>query len=220
MLTVGSLFSGIGGPDLGLERAGMNVIWQSEIDDYASRVLKKHWPEVPNYGDIKEIDWQRVERPDVVCGGYPCQPFSLAGQRRGENDERHLWPYVREELATFDRDTQSWKTSGDISLWEEQPSLEILPLSGTTRNGTLFERPLLEHLIVENGCSLWPTPTSAAWTVATSMDAARRMVATRGPSSRLTEEVATTEPESNGFLNPEWVEWLMGFPPGWTDLKD
>lgn len=129
-------------------------------------------------------------------------------------------PTFERQLATFDRDTQSWKTSGDISLWEEQPSLEILPLSGTTRNGTLFERPLLEHLIVENGCSLWPTPTSAAWTVATSMDAARRMVATRGPSSRLTEEVATTEPESNGFLNPEWVEWLMGFPPGWTDLKD
>ena len=55
-LTVGSLFSGIGGLDLGLERAGMKVIWQSEIDQFASKVLKKHWPEVPNYGDIKQID--------------------------------------------------------------------------------------------------------------------------------------------------------------------
>ena len=93
-LTVGSLFSGIGGIDLGLERAGMQVIWQSEIDPYCSRVLAKHWPSVPNLGDITTIDWGTVERPDVICGGYPCQPWSYAGVRRGENDPRHLWPHM------------------------------------------------------------------------------------------------------------------------------
>ena len=98
-LTVGSLFSGIGGLDLGLERAGMRVIWQSEIDPYACRVLNKHWPEVPNYGNIKEINWAEVERPDVLCGGYPCQPFSTAGKRQGEADPRHLWPWVREAIS-------------------------------------------------------------------------------------------------------------------------
>ena len=98
-LTVGSLFSGIGGLDLGLERAGMRVIWQSEIDPYACRVLAKHWPEVPNHGNIKEIDWDTIERPDVICGGYPCQPFSTAGRRRGEEDPRHLWPWVREAIS-------------------------------------------------------------------------------------------------------------------------
>ena len=91
-LTVGSLFSGIGGFDLGLERAGMKVIWQSEIDEFASKVLKKHWPDVPNLGDITKVDWSKVERPDVICGGYPCQPFSTAGKRGGANDPRHLWP--------------------------------------------------------------------------------------------------------------------------------
>ena len=98
-LTVGSLFSGIGGLDLGLERAGMNVIWQSEIDPYACKVLAKHWPEVPNHGNIKEINWTTVIRPDVICGGYPCQPFSTAGKRQGENDPRHLWPWVREAIS-------------------------------------------------------------------------------------------------------------------------
>jgi len=91
-LTVGSLFSGIGGFDLGLERAGMKVIWQSEIDPFACKVLKKHWPDVPNLGDINKIDWTNIERPDVICGGYPCQPFSQAGKRGGATDPRHLWP--------------------------------------------------------------------------------------------------------------------------------
>ena len=98
-LTVGSLFSGIGGLDLGLERAGMQVIWQSEIDPFACKVLKKHWPEVPNYGDIKQIDWTTVPRPDVICGGYPCQPFSTAGKRLGTDDPRHLWPWVRTAIS-------------------------------------------------------------------------------------------------------------------------
>ena len=91
-LTVGSLFSGIGGFDLGLERAGMRVIWQSEIDPYASAVLRKHWPEVPNHGDIRSIRAGTAERPDLICGGFPCQPFSHAGKRRGADDDRHLWP--------------------------------------------------------------------------------------------------------------------------------
>jgi DNA (cytosine-5)-methyltransferase 1 len=93
-LTVGSLFSGIGGLDLGLERAGMIVIWQSEIDPYASRVLAKHWPTVPNLGDITKIDWGTVERPDLICGGFPCQPASTSGSRRGVDDDRWLWPEV------------------------------------------------------------------------------------------------------------------------------
>ena len=91
-MNFGSLFSGIGGLDLGLERAGFKCLWQSEIDPYASRVLKKHWPDTPNLGDINDIDWRTVPTVDLVCGGYPCQPFSYAGSRNGTNDPRHLWP--------------------------------------------------------------------------------------------------------------------------------
>ena len=97
-MRVGSLFSGIGGLDLGLERAGMTVAWQSEIDPYASRVLAKHWPTVPNLGDITTIDWSTVEPVDLICGGYPCQPFSNNGHRRGNLDARHLWPFFRDSI--------------------------------------------------------------------------------------------------------------------------
>lgn len=93
-MLVGSLFAGIGGFDLGLERAGMRVAWQCEIDPDARAILAKHWPEVPCYGDIRSINWSDVEPVDVVCGGYPCQPFSHAGSRAGESDPRHLWPEV------------------------------------------------------------------------------------------------------------------------------
>ena len=99
MLTVGSLFSGIGGMDLGLERAGHKVIWQSEIDPYANRVLQKHWPDVPNIGDVTKLDWSKIPYVEIIAGGYPCQPFSTAGKRRGTNDPRHLWPHVRNAIG-------------------------------------------------------------------------------------------------------------------------
>ena len=92
MLTVGSLFSGIGGLDLGLERAGMKVLWQVEIDDYCNKVLEKHWPGVRRYGDIKGIRWSEVEPVDLICGGFPCQPVSVAGAKKGDKDDRWLWP--------------------------------------------------------------------------------------------------------------------------------
>lgn len=91
-MNVGSLFSGIGGFDLGLERAGMTVKWQVENDPYCNRVLAKHWPDVTRYGDIKTIDWSEVEHVDLICGGFPCQPVSLAGKRQAQADERWLWP--------------------------------------------------------------------------------------------------------------------------------
>ena len=100
-LTVGSLFSGIGGLDLGLERAGMQVIWQSEIDPYACKVLTKHWKDIPNHGDIKEINWRNIERPNIICGGYPCQPFSQTGKRAGHEDDRHLFPWMLNAISTL-----------------------------------------------------------------------------------------------------------------------
>lgn len=92
MLTVGDLFSGIGGFSLGLERAGMRTAWFAETDPFASAVLRKHWPTVPNHGDVRSIRAGAVERVDVLCGGFPCQDISVAGLGRGLEGERSgLW---------------------------------------------------------------------------------------------------------------------------------
>lgn len=94
-----SLFAGIGGFDLGLERAGMTVVAQCELDPFCRQVLKKHWPHVKQYDDVRTLSGEQVKREvgpvDVCVGGYPCQPFSTAGKRGGAEDDRHLWPEMR-----------------------------------------------------------------------------------------------------------------------------
>lgn len=93
-MNVLSLFSGIGGLDLGLERAGMTIAGQVEIDPWCRTVLAKHWPEVPRHDDVRTAaGWWRGRRaPDLVCGGFPCQPVSTAGKRLAQADSRWLWP--------------------------------------------------------------------------------------------------------------------------------
>lgn len=90
------LFSGIGGFSLGLKRAGFETIAFCEIEDYPVSILKKHWPDTPIFRDIRSLTGeqilQKTNSVDVVCGGFPCQPFSVAGKRLGKKDNRHLWP--------------------------------------------------------------------------------------------------------------------------------
>lgn len=84
MLTIGSLFSGVGGIEFGFESTGQfKTIWNCENDPYASAVLKKHWAEVPNLGDITKVKWEEIERPDILTGGFPCQDISIAGKGKG-----------------------------------------------------------------------------------------------------------------------------------------
>jgi DNA (cytosine-5)-methyltransferase 1 len=95
-MNVLSLFSGIAGLELGLERAGMTVVGQVEKDPFCLKVLAKHYPKVPKHEDVRtSLDWwlsTRRPRVDLVASGFPCQPASLAGKRKGTDDERWLWP--------------------------------------------------------------------------------------------------------------------------------
>ena len=96
-----SLFAGIGGFDLGLERAGMECVGQVEINPLCQQVLAKHWPNVKRISDIHEVKGNEFGQADLVCGGYPCQPFSTAGKRKGDSDARYLWPEMFRLIKTI-----------------------------------------------------------------------------------------------------------------------
>ena len=106
MLRVLDLFSGIGGFSLGLERAGFQTVAFCEIEEYPRCVLKKHWPDVPIFKDVRLLDGKQFRGTvELICGGFPCQPFSVAGKQRGDKDDRNLWPemlrLIREVRPTF-----------------------------------------------------------------------------------------------------------------------
>ena len=95
-MKVGSLCTGSGGLDLAVKAfwPEAEFIWFAENDKDCTKVLAHHWPNVPNLGDLTKIDWHQVERPDLLVGGYPCQPYSVAGSRLGDSDERAIFSYI------------------------------------------------------------------------------------------------------------------------------
>ncbi|MDT9688167.1 DNA cytosine methyltransferase [Streptomyces sp. P9(2023)] len=109
-LRIGSLCTGYGGLDTAVQAVfGGTTAWVSNIDPGASKILAHHLPNTPNLGDLTTTNWDQAEPVDIVCGGYPCQPFSTAGKRKGTSDERHIWPDIaralrvlRPQLAIFE----------------------------------------------------------------------------------------------------------------------
>jgi DNA (cytosine-5)-methyltransferase 1 len=98
MIKILDVCSGIGGFSLGLEATGgFDTVAFCEYDEFCRKVLNKHWPDVPIYKDLKEIGnepTRLIQEFDLICGGVPCQPFSVAGRKKGKEDDRHLWPFM------------------------------------------------------------------------------------------------------------------------------
>lgn len=116
-----SLFSGIGGIDLAAKWAGMETVAFCEWEKFTQQVLKKNFPGIPVYGDVRDLTKERLKQDgiigpgrtiDIISAGYPCQPFSYAGQRKGENDDRHLWPEVMRLLQETNAD---WFVGENVS---------------------------------------------------------------------------------------------------------
>lgn len=133
------LFSGIGGFSLASESVGFKTIGFSEIDPYASSILKKHWPNVPNFGDIRNVALEKVGSIDLITAGFPCQPFSVSGERRGDSDERFLWPELVRVLSEI---------RPSFALFENVPGL--LSIDG----GRTFNRIMSDVVSVGYDC-IW-----------------------------------------------------------------
>jgi len=129
------LFSGIGGFSLGLERTGgFETVAFCEIEPFCKKVLKKHWPNIPINEDVRTLDATGYGRIDCVTGGYPCQPFSLAGERRGHEDDRHLWPAMCSIIETA---RPTWvigeNVAGHISMGIDEVLSDLEGLSYAAR---------------------------------------------------------------------------------------
>jgi len=241
-VTFGELFAGIGGFSLGLERAGMQCKWQVEIDPYAQAVLKKHWPEVPKHDDVRTFPPAHTHTHRISASISSAEAFHAKTSAALENvlDLQERGPVfgtsLLGSLASYDRDTSSWKTS-QTCLFEGRILFSgSFPRSGMTRSGTLFRlRPLVLRTD-GSGCGLWlgtptaamsirseefqrqtaPTPAEFVRMYPTPTTKANQMCPSmqfRGTACR-----NLREDTGGGSLNPMWVEWLMGFPPGWTAL--
>jgi DNA (cytosine-5)-methyltransferase 1 len=137
-MNVLDLFSGIGGFSLGLERAGMRTVAFCEPNDFCRKILRKHWSEVPIYRDVRRLSGSQILHEcgsiDLVCGGFPCQPFSVAGEQRGSEDDRHLWPHMRQVIEWM---RPAWviaeNVTGIIELALDDVLLDLESLGYTTR---------------------------------------------------------------------------------------
>lgn len=308
MLTHLSLFSGIGGLDLAAEMAGFTTVGQCEWADYPTKVLEKHWPDVPRWRDIRTLTggsfYERtgLQTVDVISGGFPCQPFSVAGKRRGKDDDRYLWPemlrviqelrptwVVGENVAGIvnmaldqvyadlenegyavqaliipacavdaphrrdrcaiigcrameknitgeDGEPILWKTpiasdsanrefyhnsrgepnlSGMVKMW---PTPKASDYKGSGPAGTKSAIHDLKKHNLKGVVMFYPTPTTGAGLCGGTGDF--QQLKKLQQAGQITEEERRNMSQGNGGqLNPTWVEWLMGFPIGWTDLN-
>lgn len=296
-LTHLSLFSGIGGLDLAAEAAGFVTVGQCEWADYPSKILEKHWPDVPRWKDIRTLTGESfyertgLRTVDIISGGFPCQPFSQAGKRRSKDDDRYLWPEMCRVISEI---RPAWVLGENVpgivnlALDTVLSDLENIGYSGqafnipacgvdaphkrervaivayTVNGGGAMRRDRKFQDFAEDGregldnrgrteatiagqrredesgavrvvdglrteihrAASYPCGVqrerrgceSLLFTNCSSRERERESKG-RGYRGNLQELVEVTPLGVIGRMNPEYAEWLMGYPIGWTELN-
>ncbi len=201
-MRIGSLFSGYGGADLAVQSVFPDATpaWFVEYDKHPSTILAKRFPGVKNYGDVTTVDWAAVEPVDILTAGWPCQPFSHAGQRRGTDDDRHLWPYVADALRVLrPRYMFGENVAGHLSLGFDTVLADLAGLGFDARWGVVRAS---DAGAPHRRARLFIAATADAWW--------EHILGRPAP--------APTEPgrDERPRLNPAFVEFMMGLPAGWV----
>jgi len=197
-----SLFAGIGGFDLGLERAGMECVGQVEYNPFCQRVLKHHWPHVKLIGDIYDVTASDFRAVDLICGGFPCQPFSVAGKQGGTDDDRYLWPEMLRVIRDYN---PSWVIAENVC--------GLLTLNG----GMVFETVLsdLEKEGYEVQAFIIP-----ACAVDAQHERKRVWIVAHSDRVRRRESSKQFDPSREPFFAPVREKSPFGFRPSSEDVAD
>jgi DNA (cytosine-5)-methyltransferase 1 len=223
-MRVGSLFTGYGGLDMAV---GGDLAWYAEVEPAACKVLAAHYPGVPNLGDVTAVDWSAVEPVDVITGGYPCQPFSNAGKRKGKDDDRHLWPYVRDAIGAIRprwavlENVRGHLTLGFADVLADLADLGVSARWGVVRaadagaphsRARVFIVANTEGTDEPNGVAqarpgtTEPRERGGSDTWGTYASAVTRWESVTGRSA--------PQPWVGERVSPAFVEWMMGLPEG------
>lgn len=209
------MFSGIGGFELGAEMAGIDTLWNCEIEKFQGEILKNKFPHAERFTDITKTT--NLRYVDIISGGFPCQDISVAGKRKGIKGERSgLWSemsrIIREVIPKY-----VIIENCQLSLFPVlNRSYATFPKSGMMRNGNVYQTTLLDTLTKGKDFILLPTPTKSDYkaTFAT-MDALTRYL-NSGHQIRVSDILV-----QKGFLKSQRIallEMMMGFPIGHTEL--
>ena len=205
-----SLFSGIGGIDLGLERAGLSCIGQVEIDPFCNQILEKHWPNIPRHTDVSTL-WLEDSHARM-CHWLAEEP---------ESKEEHAADCglnFSESFALYDHDTSYWKMSQGCFPWVSDVYSVTWPQSGMMRNGSVYALPISDICTAEKEFSLLPTPTasdviSLRMSLVVNKNACHRPKFNHIHLSYVLADVFSQYPTAAMY------ECLMGFPMHWTDIN-
>jgi len=239
----GSLFSGIGGFDLAAESMGWTNVFHCEWMPFPRKVLSHYWPEATSYHDITTTDFS-VHRGeiDILTGGFPCQPYSAAGKRKGKDDDRHLWPHM---LRCIREVRPRWMVGENVFglvTWNAGMVFEEV-CADLESEGYSVQPFVLPAAAVNAGSGLLPTPAAnerGTLTYSKESQSGRSLTTlaivgmlptpkaqeARGNASvnrgkyNLTDEIAARyKPTSKSSqLSPRFVAEMMGFPTNWTEL--
>lgn len=215
-MKIGSLCTGYGGLDIAAEAFfNAETIWCAEYDQHASKVIQERFGYL-NYKDIKAINWDQVPAVDILTAGYPCQPFSVAGNRKGKDDARHLWPYIKEGIRTLrPRWVVMENVKGHLTLGFDQVLYDLAQIGYDARWQVVRAAEVgAPHNRARLFIVAYPSHTVGTY------DGQMQKLG-RGFTSLFDMHLQEPPTElEEGRVSPRFIEYMMGLPAGWVTNVD